>query len=212
MTINEFMHTLPFIHTHVVLVFIVMFIIASMVILVSNLGDTDDLGDFVFLVFGSAFLGIVLSLLITIVWMFVTPITSSQIEYARGTQTKVTSTKSYDLSGATSNGFTDQEMQGNIFYVSGSSTDTTSYRFVIKDNSGNYQIRTLKDMFGNINKGHIYINQSKNNKPHLQVDTHKYVDKRMADLIDNNSHYSSTWKTYTFYVPDNSITNKFSFK
>ena len=99
-----------------------------------------------------------------------------------------------------------------MFYVSGSSTDTTSYRFVIKDSSGNYQIRTIKDMFGNVNKNDIYINQSKDNKPHLQVDTHKYADKRMADLIDNNSDYSSTWKTYTFYVPDNSITPTFSFK
>lgn len=212
MTINEFMHTLPFIYTHVDLVFMVTFILASIIILVFSLGDIYDLGDFVGAGLGSVFIGIVISLLITIVWMFVTPITSSQVDYARGTQTKVIKSKSYDLSGATSNGFTDQEIQGNIFYVSGSSTDTTSYRFVIKDNSGNYQIRTLKDMFGKVNKNNIYINQSRNNKPHLQVDTHKYVDKRMAELIDTNSNYSSTWKTYTFYVPDNSITSKFSFK
>lgn len=212
MTIDEFMHTLPFIYTHVGLVFMVIFIISSIILLVFSLGDVYDLGDFVWAVLGSAFIGIIISIFITVVWMFATPVTNSQLDYARGTQTKVIKTKSYDLSGATSNGFTDQTIQGNIFYVSGSSTDTTSYRFVIKDNSGNYQIRTLKDMFGKINKNDIYINQSKDNKPHLQVDTHKYVDKRMAELIDNNGDYSSTWKTYTFYVPDNSITNKFSFK
>lgn len=212
MTIDEFMHTLPFIYTHGVFIFTVMFIVSSVTILVFNLNDIYELGDFVGAVLGSAFIGIIISIFITVIWSFATPITNSQLDYARGTQTKVTKTKSYDLSGATSNGFTDQTIQGNIFYVSGSSTDTTSYRFVIKDNSGNYQIRTLKDMFGKINKNDIYINQSKDNKPHLQVDTHKYVDKRMAELIDNNGDYSSTWKTYTFYVPDNSITNKFSFK
>lgn len=212
MTIDEFMHTLPFIYTHGVFIFTVVFIISSIIILLFNMEDVFDLGDFVGSVLVSAFIGIVISVFITVIWSLATPITSSQIAYARGTQTKVTGTKSYDLSGATSNGFTDQELQGNVFYVSGSSTDTTSYRFVIKDNSGNYQIRTLKDMFGNVNKKDIYINQSKDNKPHLQVDTHKYVDKRMADLIDNNSDYSSTWKTYTFYVPDNSITSTFSFK
>ena len=212
MTIDEFMHTLPLIYTHGVLIFTVLFIVASVTILVFSLDDVYDLGDFVWAVLGSAFTGIIISVFITVIWSLATPITSSQIAYARGTQTKVTGTKSYDLSGATSNGFTDQEIQGNIFYVSGSSTDTTSYRFVIKDNSGNYQIRTIKDMFGNVNKNDIYINQSKDNKPHLQVDTHKYTDKRMAELIDNNSDYSSTWKTYTFYVPDNSITSTFSFK
>lgn len=212
MTIDEFMHTLPFIYTHIGLVFMVIFILSSIILLVFSLGDVYDLGDFVWAVLVSAFIGIVISIFITVVWMFATPITNSQLDYARGTQTKVIKTKSYDLSGATSNGFTDQTIQGNIFYVSGSSTDTTSYRFVIKDNSGNYQIRTLKDMFGKINKNDIYINQSKDNKPHLQVDTHKYTDKRMAELIDNNSDYSSTWKTYTFYVPDNSITSTFSFK
>lgn len=212
MTINEFMHTLPFIYTHVDIVFMVIFIIVSIIMLVYSLDDENDLGDTIFFAIGSVLMGAMIAVFITIVWMFVTPVTSSQVDYARGTQTKVIKSKSYDLSGATSNGFTDQEIQGNIFYVSGSSTDTTSYRFVIKDNSGNYQIRTLKDMFGKVNKNDIYINQSKNNKPHLQVDTHKYVDKRMAELIDTNSNYSSTWKTYTFYVPDNSITNRFSFK
>lgn len=212
MTIDEFMHTLPFVYTHIGLVFMVIFILSSIILLVFSLGDVYDLGDFVWAVLVSAFIGIVISIFITVVWMFATPITNSQLDYARGTQTKVTQTKSYDLSGATSNGFTDQELNGSVFYVSGSSTDTTSYRFVIKDNSGNYQIRTIKDMFGKVNKNDIYINQSKDNKPHLQVDTHKYTDKRMADLIDNNSDYSSTWKTYTFYVPDNSITSTFSFK
>lgn len=212
MTINEFMNTLPLIYTHGVLIFTVMFIVASVTILVFSVDDIDDLGDFVGAVLGSAFIGIIVSMFIIVLWTMATPVTNSQIDYARGTQTKVISSKSYDLSGATSNGFTDQEIQGNIFYVSGSSTDTTSYRFVIKDSSGNYQIRTLKDMFGKVNKNDIYINQSKNNKPHLQVDTHKYVDKRMAELIDNNSDYSSKWKTYTFYVPDNSITSQFSFK
>lgn len=212
MTIDEFMHTLPLIYTHGVFIFTVIFIVASVTILVFDVDIIEDLGDFVGSVLVSAFIGIVISVFITVIWSFATPITSSQIAYARGTQTKVTQTKSYDLSGATSNGFTDQEIQGSVFYVSGSSTDTTSYRFVIKDNSGNYQIRTIKDMFGNVNKDDIYINQSKDNKPHLQVDTHKYTDKRMAELIDNNSDYSSTWKTYTFYVPDNSITSTFSFK
>jgi len=212
MTIDEFMHTLPFVYTHIGLISIAVFIFASIIILLFNMEDVFDLGDFVWEALVSAFVGLVISVFITLILLFLTPITSSQIDYARGTQTKVTSTKSYDLSGATSNGFTDQEIQGNVFYVSGSSTDTTSYRFVIKDNSGNYQIRTIKDMFGNVNKNDIYINQSKDNKPHLQVDTHKYADKRMADLIDNNSDYSSTWKTYTFYVPDNSITSTFSFK
>lgn len=212
MTIDEFMHTLPLIYTHGVFIFTVIFIVASVTILVFDVDIIEDLGDFVGSVLVSAFIGIVISVFITVIWSLATPITSSQIAYARGTQTKVTGTKSYDLSGATSNGFTDQEIQGNIFYVSGSSTDTTSYRFVIRDNLGNYQIRTIKDMFGNINKNDIYINQSKDNKPHLQVDTHKYTDKRMAELIDNNSDYSSTWKTYTFYVPDNSITSTFSFK
>lgn len=212
MTINEFMHTLPFIYTHVDIVFMVIFIIVSIIMLVYSLVDENDLGDTILFAIGSVLTGAMIAVFITIVWMFVTPVTSSQIDYARGTQTKVIKSKSYDLSGATSNGFTDQEIQGNIFYVSGSSTNTTSYRFVIKDSSGNYQIRTLKDMFGKVNKNDIYINQSRNNKPHLQVDTHKYVDKRMAELIDTNSNYSSTWKTYTFYVPDNSITNRFSFK
>lgn len=212
MTIDEFMHTLPFIYTHGFLIFTAIAIVVSIIILSFNMEDVFDLGDFVGAVLVSAFIGLVISMFITVIWSVVTPITGGQIDYARGTPTKVTQTKSYDLSGATSNGFTDQEIQGNVFYVSGSSTDTTSYRFVIKDNSGNYQIRTIKDMFGNVNKNDIYINQSKNNKPHLQVDTHKYVDKRMADLIDNNSNYSSTWKTYTFYVPDNSITSTFSFK
>lgn len=212
MTIDEFMHTLPFVYTHIGLISIAVFIFASIIILLFNMEDVFDLGDFVWEALVSAFVGLVISVFITLILLFLTPITSSQIDYARGTQTKVTGTKSYDLSGATSNGFTDQETQGSVFYVSGSSTDTTSYRFVIKDNSGNYQIRTIKDMFGNVNKNDIYINQSKGNKPHLQVDTHKYADKRMADLIDNNSDYSSTWKTYTFYVPDNSITSTFSFK
>lgn len=212
MTIDEFMHTLPFIYTHGFLIFTAIAIVVSIIILSFNMEDVFDLGDFVGAVLVSAFIGLVISMFITVIWSVVTPITGGQIDYARGTPTKVTQTKSYDLSGATSNGFTDQEIQGNVFYVSGSSTDTTSYRFVIKDNSGNYQIRTIKDMFGNVNKNDIYINQSKNNKPHLQVDTHKYIDKRMAELIDNNSDYSSKWKTYTFYVPDNSITSKFSFK
>jgi len=212
MTIDEFMNTLPFVYTHGVLIFTVMFIVTSVTILVFDIDIIEDLGDFVGSVLVSAFIGIVISVFITVIWSLATPITSSQIAYARGTQTKVIKTKSYNLSGATSNGFTDQEIQGNIFYVSGSSTDTTSYRFVIKDNSGNYQIRTLKDMFGKVNKNDIYINQSKDNKPHLQVDTHKYIDKRMAELINHNSDYSSKWKTYTFYVPDNSITSQFSFK
>lgn len=212
MTIDEFMHTLPFIYTHGVFIFTVMFIITSIIILVFSVDDIYDLESFVEAILGSAFIGIIVSMFIIVLWTMATPVTNSQIDYARGTQTKVISTKSYDLSGATSNGFTDQEIQGNILYVSGSSTDTTSYRFIIKDNSGNYQIRTLKDMFGKVNKNDIYINQSKDNKPHLQVDTHKYIDKRMAELIDNNSDYSSKWKTYTFYVPDNSITSKFSFK
>lgn len=212
MTIDEFMHTLPFIYTYGVFIFTVIFIITSIIILVFSVDDIYDLGDFVRAVLGSAFIGIIVSIFITVLWTMATPVTNSQIDYARGTQTKVINTKSYDLSGATSNGFTDKEIQGNIFYVIGSSTDTTSYRFVIKDNSGNYQIRTLKDMFGKVDKNDIYINQSKDNKPHLQVDTHKYVDKRMAELIDLNSDYSSKWKTYTFYVPDNSITSQFSFK
>lgn len=212
MTVDEFMHTLPFIYTHGGLIFTAIVIVVSIILLLFSVEDIFDLGDFVWAVLVSAFIGAVISVFITVTWSLVTPITSSQIDYARGTPTKVTQTKSYDLSGATSNGFTDQELQGSVFYVSGSSTDTTSYRFVIKDSSGNYQIRTIKDMFGNVNKNDIYINQSKDNKPHLQVDTHKYADKRMADLIDNNSDYSSTWKTYTFYVPDNSITPTFSFK
>lgn len=212
MTIDEFMHTLPFVYTHIGLISIAIFIFASIIMLVLGVDDVFDLGDFVVAILWSAFVGLGISMFITLILLFLTPITSSQIDYARGTQTKVIQTKSYDLSGATSNGFTDQEIQGNVFYISGSSTDTTSYRFVIKENSGNYQIRTIKDMFGKVNKNDIYINQSKDNKPHLQVDTHKYTDKRMAELIDNNSDYSSTWKTYTFYVPDNSITSTFSFK
>lgn len=212
MTVDEFMHTLPLIYTHGDLIVTILFIAFSLIVLVINSLELDDLYDFGISVVLSAFIGGIITLFISAAWNAITPVTTSQVNYARGTQTKVISTKSYDLSGATSSGFTDQSIQGNVFYVSGSSTDTTSYRFVIKDSSGNYQIRTLKDMFGDINKNDIYINQSKDNKPHLQVDTHKYTDKRMAKLIDDNSSYSSKWKTYTFYVPDNSITSKFSFK
>ena len=47
MTVDEFMHTLPFIYTHGGLIFTAIVIVVSIILLLFSVEDIFDLGDFV---------------------------------------------------------------------------------------------------------------------------------------------------------------------
>ena len=214
MTTNEVLNHVPFIYAHQVGIITILFILSFVAFFVYMLLSV--LGTNPWMIVLNLILSLLESLIVvTLVFGLLTvvfPLKHSVLEQVQNTETRVVSTKSYALSGASSDGFSDTEVNGNLFYVSGTTTDTTSYRFVLKGNNGNYQVKTLTDMFGKVNKNDVFINESKDNKPHLQVDTREYTNKRIASIIDLNSDYASKWKTYTFYVPEHSIIQKFSFK
>lgn len=114
------------------------------------------------------------------------------------------------LIGATSSGFTKSEISGSMFYLSGNTSDTTSYRYVTNSDKG-YQIATLSDHYGDINPNDVYVKQVQN-KAQLVVVKQRFKNKDVRSLIDSYTKNDSEWTTYTFEVPNPKILNSFNFK
>lgn len=148
--------------------------------------------------------------------MIATPLLSrpskSQIEALRQTPISTTSTETVSLVSAQSASYSKLDVQKSSYYVDASSTDTTSYRYFVKTANGDYQVKTLSDTYGKINSGDVYIHQQ-NNKPSTLVVKHlQYSSKKVRDLLMIYSDWSPKWSTYTFNVPENSITKTSDFK
>lgn len=114
------------------------------------------------------------------------------------------------LIGATSSGFTKSEISGGMFYLSGNTSDTTSYRYVTSSDKG-YQVTTLSDHYGDINPNDVYVKQVQN-KAQLVVVKQRFKNKQVRNLIDSYTKNDSEWTTYTFEVPNPKILNSFNFK
>lgn len=114
------------------------------------------------------------------------------------------------LIGATSSGFTKSKISGSMFYLSGNTSDTTSYRYVTNSDKG-YQIATLSDHYGDINPNDVYVRQVQN-KAQLVVVKQRFKNKDVRSLIDSYTKNDSEWTTYTFEVPNPKILNSFNFK
>ena len=124
-------------------------------------------------------------------------------------QTKVTKT---ELVGASSEGFARTDIHGNLFYIAGSTQDTTSYRYVTKSTNG-YQVMTLSDQYGKINPANVYIKDiPKPQQAQLVVRTQCFKNKDVRHLLEMYSKNDSKWTTYTFEVPNPKILNSFNFK
>lgn len=132
---------------------------------------------------------------------------TDQISNLRQAPVKTLSTKKTAIIGARSQGYSDITIQG-LFYVSGNSKDTTSYRYVTKNTKG-YQVHTLTDVYGDINPNDIFIKQA--DKPQLVVTKHEYANKDVRRVLTNFSQYKDTWTTYTFEVPNPKVISDFNF-
>lgn len=116
-----------------------------------------------------------------------------------------------ELVGASSAGYNKTDVSGGLFYVSGSTTDTSTFRYVVQTN-GLYQVKTLSDTYGDVNSNDVYINQSNKVKPSLVVEKKHYTNPKIAKLVKSLPDHSSSWTTYTFNVPENSVAKSFNFK
>lgn len=117
-----------------------------------------------------------------------------------------------DLVGASSEGFSQLNIHGNAFYISGKTSDTTSYRYVTSSSKG-YQVNTLSDHYGKINPNDIYIKQTtEGSKPQLVIVKHRFKDKQVRYMLDGYTTYYGEWTTYTFEVPNPKVITSFNFK
>lgn len=155
---------------------------------------------------------VVFALIFIIGGGFIITPSEQQINALRESPISVTSTETVQLVSAQSASYSKLDVQKSSYYVDASSTDTTSYRYFVKTANGDYQVKTLSDTYGKINSGDVYIHQQ-NNKPSTLVVKHlQYSSKKVRDLLMIYSDWSPKWSTYTFNVPENSITKTSDFK
>lgn len=139
-------------------------------------------------------------------------LSNSQVAALQNTPTKTISTEKYSIVSAQSASSKESSLSGNLFYVQGSSTDSTAYRYFVKTDNNIYQQHTLKEQFGkNIKAKNIYVKEDSQTKPMLVVKKVKYANKTVRGLLSNNGN-STTKTTYTFNVPKNSVVTDFNFK
>jgi len=209
MSVEEVLHSLPFWANHPFIVFggigIIVFVI---LLLVGNIMLDLEFFFFPFALFFTIILTLVLSFFVSMVWF---PLTQKNISNLRGTPVRILKTERVNLVGATSEGFSDTTISGSRFYISGSTSDTTSFRYVVKNN-GSYQIKTLGDTYGSVSPNKVYIRDDTTHKPQLIIVTRQYTDKRVRKILDSNTNYSTKWNTYTFQVPNPNIISNFNFK
>lgn len=156
---------------------------------------------------------------LAVVWVVIMIITSyavvpskTQIDILRQSPVSVTSTETVQLVSAQSAAYSKMDINHSTFYLNANSSDTTSYRYFVKTTNGDYQVKTLSDSYGNVNSNDVYIHQQ-NNKPSTLVIKHlQYSNKTVRDILSTFSFWSPKWSTYTFNVPENSITKTSNFK
>lgn len=145
-------------------------------------------------------------------YMFYMELTPSQIDALQDTPTKTISTQKYPIVSAQSASSKESSLSGNLFYVQGSSSDSTSYRYFIKTDNNIYQQHTLKEQFGHdIKAKNIYIKEDSHTTPMLVVKKVTYSDKTVRQMLSDNGN-ATTRTTYTFNVPKNSVITDFNFK
>lgn len=160
---------------------------------------------------GGALIAVVLLLSLGIP-MYLASLSDSEIQSLKDTPTKTISIKKYPIVSAQSASSKESSLSGNIFYVQGSSTDSTAYRYFVKTDNNIYQQHTLKEQFGqDIKAKNIYVKEDSQTKPMLVVKKVTYADKTIRRVLSNNGH-STTRTTYTFNVPKNSVVTDFNFK
>lgn len=157
--------------------------------------------------------------MLAVVWGVIVVITSyavvpskTQIDILRQSPVSVTSTETVQLVSAQSAAYSKIDVHDSPFYLDANSSDTTSYRYFVKTANGDYQVKTLSDSYGDVNPNDVYIHQQ-NNKPSTLVIKHlQYSNKNVRDILSTFSASSPKWSTYTFNVPENSITKTSDFK
>lgn len=134
-----------------------------------------------------------------------------RINLLRQAPIEVTKTQTINLVSAQSAGFADTTVNGNAWSISGTTGDTSSYRYIIK-NGDTYQVKTLHDQFGKVNADDVSIKQEHGRKQtQLVVESKQYKDPRIRELISMTT-WSPKWQTYTFKVGDGAISTTTSFK
>lgn len=141
-----------------------------------------------------------------------TKLSDSQVETLKDTPTKTISIEKYPIASAQSASSNEASLSENIFYVQGSSTDSTAYRYFVKTDNNIYQQHTLTEQFGkNIKAKNIYVKEDSQTKPMLIVKKVTYANPTVRQLLSNDGD-STTKTTYTFNVPKNSVVTDFNFK
>lgn len=134
-----------------------------------------------------------------------------RINLLRQAPIEVTKTQTINLVSARSAGFANTTVDGNVWSISGTTGDTTSYRYIVK-NGNTYQVKTLHDQFGDVNANDVSIKQEPGRKQaQLVVESKRYKDPEIRRLISMTT-WSPEWQTYTFKVGDGAISTTTSFK
>ena len=155
---------------------------------------------------------VVFAVIFIIVTNFTIPPSKQQINALRQSPVSTTSTQTVPLVSAQSAAYSKLDVHNSTFYLDANSSDTTSYRYFVKTANGDYQVKTLSDSYGNVNSNDVYIHQQ-NNKPSTLVIKHlQYSNKTVRYILSTYSNWSPKWSTYTFNVPENSITKTSDFK
>lgn len=137
---------------------------------------------------------------------------TEQINILRQSPISTISTQTVPLVSAQSASYSQINVHSSRYYLDANSNDTTSYRYFVKTNNGDYQIKTLSDTYGNVNSNDVYIHQQKNNDSSLVITTKQYTSPKVRLILNMYTAWSTKWNTYTFNVPENSINRTSDFK
>lgn len=215
MTANEALHSIPFWQVHPGTVSLIVATIITIVISIKaykEFKDEDEIEwkDFI------GFNTFIYTASLFLIFIFISVggstkgLSESQKASLLSTPVEQVKIDKTELIGASSSGFAKSEISGGMFYLSGNTSDTTSYRYVTNSDKG-YQVTTLSDHYGDINPNNIYINQVQD-KAQLVVVKQRFKNKQVRELIDRYTKKDSEWTTYTFEVPNPKILNSFKFK
>lgn len=135
---------------------------------------------------------------------------------------RVTKTQTINLVGVNTSGTISTNFSGSRYYLSASSSDSTSYSYIADLGNGRYQQTTLTDAFGkqNIDPHQIFVQESKDVKqPKLVVESSSFKSRTVAHMLagrdgtapDETSDYGNRM-SYTFYVPSGTVKQSSSIK
>lgn len=212
MSSQEIINQLPFFLSHPIITIVICFMVGAIAALLLDLTVNDKISkgqDVIGVLSGLVMIGSIVGLIVVLVAPEM--LTTRQINLIREAPIEVTKTQTIDLVSARSAGFADTTVNGGMWSISGTTNDTTSYRYIIK-NGDSYQIKTLHDQFGDVNTNDVSIKQESGRKQaQLVVENKQYKDNNIRRLISMTS-WSPKWQTFTFKVGDGAISSNSDFK